>query len=51
MINSMLSYIQDAIKMRRHFFINVLAHEANAWRKNLPNIVKYYLSRIIGRKI
>jgi hypothetical protein len=51
MINSNEFYIHDAIKMRRHFFINLLAHEANVWRKNLPTIVKYYLSRIIGRKI
>jgi hypothetical protein len=47
----MSSYIRDAIKMRRDFFINLLAHEANAWKKNLPTIVEHYLSRIIGRKI
>jgi hypothetical protein len=41
----MLSYIQDAIKMGHHFFINLLAHEA------IHTIVKHYLSPIIGRKI
>jgi hypothetical protein len=44
MINAMSYYIQDAIKMRRHFFINLLAREANAWRKYLPTIVKYYVA-------
>nr|TKW29017.1 hypothetical protein SEVIR_3G367700v2 [Setaria viridis] len=33
----------DAITVRCNFFIDLLVHEANAWRTRLPGIVKHYL--------
>jgi lysyl-tRNA synthetase class II len=43
--------LQDALAMRRNFFVDLVAHEANAWRKHLPSIVKHYLRRITGKNI
>ena len=37
--------------MSKNFFIDILAHEANAYRKLLPNNVKDYLSRITRKDI
>ncbi|RCV41798.1 hypothetical protein SETIT_9G163800v2 [Setaria italica] len=36
-------HIKKDATMRRDFFIDLLAHEANAWRTRLPGIMKYYL--------
>jgi hypothetical protein len=30
---------QDSLAMRHNFFVDLVAHEANAWRKCLPSIV------------
>jgi hypothetical protein len=43
--------LQDALAMWRNFFVDLVAHEANAWRKHLPSIVKHYLRRITGKNI
>lgn len=37
--------------MRRNFFIDLLTHEANAWRTRLPGIVKHFFGRITGKEI
>ncbi|RCU61556.1 hypothetical protein SETIT_J012500v2 [Setaria italica] len=42
---------KDAITIRHNFFIDLLAHEANAWRTRLPGIVKHFLWRITGKEI
>nr|TKW09781.1 hypothetical protein SEVIR_6G124800v2 [Setaria viridis] len=42
---------KDAITMRHNFFIDLLAHEANAWRTRLPGIVKHFLWSITGKEI
>jgi hypothetical protein len=43
--------LQDTLSMWHDFFVDRLAHEANAWSKNLPRISEHYLSRITGKKI
>ncbi|PUZ66538.1 hypothetical protein GQ55_3G321100 [Panicum hallii var. hallii] len=41
----------DARTMHQNFFVDILEHEANAYRKLLPKNVKDYLSRITGKDI
>jgi hypothetical protein len=43
--------LQDALAMRRNFFVDLVAHKVNAQRKRLPSIVKYNLRRITGKNI
>ena len=42
---------QDQRAMRQNFLVNMIAHEANAYRKLFSADVKHYLRRITGKDI
>ena len=46
-----MTFGQDRRAMRWNFLVDILAHEANAYRNLLPADVKHYLRHITGKDI